>query len=119
MPLGNDMTSEEVKTLILRAKAGDNAAWESLYHQFENYVHSHAWNHLNKLDMESDRKKDLEEELSQAGWQGFLSAVPNYDPKQGEFLTYATGFIDGEIKKELKEIKKEERNFAFCSLFGY
>ena len=102
MPLDNDMTKEEVKALIVKAKSGDNAAWESLYHHFEKYIHSRAWNRLKKPDMTPDRKKDLEEELYQAGWQGFLSAVRNYDPKQGEFLTYATHFIDGEMAKEMK-----------------
>lgn len=96
------MTNEEVKTLILKARSGDNAAWESLYYHFEKYVHSRAWNRLKKLDMAPDRKKDLEAELYQAGWQGFLSAVRGYDPKQGEFLTYATHFIDGEMTREMK-----------------
>ena len=102
MPLDNDMTKEEEKTLILKARSGDDAAWKSLYDHFDAYVHSRAWNRLNKLDMATDRKKNLEEELYQAGWQGFLSAVRNYDPKQGEFLTYATHFIDGEMAKEMK-----------------
>ena len=102
MSARNDMTKEEVKTLIFKAKSGDNIAWESLYHHFEKYVHSRAWNRLKKLDMTPGRRKDLEEELYQAGWQGFLSAVRNYDPKQGEFLTYATYFIDGEMTKEMK-----------------
>lgn len=102
MPLDNDMTNEDVKTLILKAESGDNAAWESLYYHFEKYIHSRAWNCLKKSDMSPDRKKDLEDELYQAGWQGFLSAVRSYDPKQGEFLTYATHFIDGEMTKEMK-----------------
>ena len=101
MPLDNDMAKEEVKTLILKAKSGDNAAWESLYYHFEKYVHDRAWKRLKKLDMAPGRKKDLEEGLYQAGWQGFLSAVRSYDPKQGEFLTYATHFIDGEMAKEM------------------
>ncbi len=96
------MTKEELKTLIFKARSGDNVAWENLYHHFEKYVHSRAWNRLKKLDMTPDRKKDLEEELYQAGWQGFLSAVRCYDPRQGEFLTYATHFIDGEMAKEMK-----------------
>lgn len=96
------MTKEEVKTQILKAKSGDNAAWESLYDHFKNYIHARAWKRLKKLDLAFDRERDLEEELYQAGWQGFLSAVRNYDPKQGEFLTYATHYIDGEMAKEMK-----------------
>lgn len=99
---GNDMANEEVRALVLKAKSGDNAAWESLYAHFERYVHKCAWKRLRKLDMAADRKKAMEEELYQVGWQGFLSAVRGYDPGQGEFLTYATYFIDGEMAKEMK-----------------
>lgn len=98
------LSSEEVKNLIIRIKSGDNEAWESLYHNFEKYVHKCAWNRLKKLNMSENRKKDMEEELYQAGWQGFLSAVQAYDPKKGEFLTYATYFINGEMSKTLKLI---------------
>ena len=35
---GNDMTNEEVKELVLRAKSGDNEAWKDLYAHFERYV---------------------------------------------------------------------------------
>lgn len=96
------MTKEEVKALILKARSGDNAAWESLYAHFEKYVHKCAWKRLGRLDMPPARKKDMEEELYQAGWQGFLAAVRGYDPGQGEFLTYATHYIDGEMTKEMK-----------------
>lgn len=54
--------------------------------------------------MSENQKKDMEEELYQAGWQGFLSAVQAYDSKKGEFLTYATYYIDGEMSKTLKLI---------------
>ncbi len=103
----NAMTNEDVKTLILKAKSGDNKAWENLYAHFERYVHERAWKRLRKLDMPTDRKKLVEEDLYQAGWQGFLAALHGYDPRRGEFLTYATHFIDGEMTKELK--------FAFYS----
>lgn len=99
---GNDMTNEEVKELVLRAKSGDNEAWKDLYAHFERYVHECAWKRLRKLNMPAARKKAVEEDLYQAGWQGFLSAIRGYDPKQGQFLTYATHFIDGEMTKEMK-----------------
>ena len=44
--VGEYLTSEEVKELITRVQSGDNEAWESLYHNFERYVHDRAWNHL-------------------------------------------------------------------------
>ena len=99
--MGEYLTGEEVKILIKRIKSGDNEAWESLYHNFERYVHDRAWNRLRKLDIPENRKKDMEEELYQAGWKGFLSSVHAYDPGKGEFLTYATHYIDGEMSKEM------------------
>lgn len=102
--MGEYLSSEEVKNLIIRIKSGDNEAWDSLYRNFEKYVHKCAWNRLQKLNISENRKKDMEEELYQSGWQGFLSAVQAYDPKKGEFLTYATYFIDGEMSKTLKLI---------------
>ena len=95
------LTNEEVKNLITRVQSGDNEAWESLYHNFERYVHKRAWSRLKKFNIPEERKKDIEEDLYQAGWQGFLFSVRAYDSKKGEFLTYATHFIDGEITKEL------------------
>lgn len=46
-------------------------------------------------------KKDVEEDLYMAGWQGFVCAIKKFDPEHGRFLTYATHYIDGEISKEL------------------
>ena len=100
--MGEYLTNEEVKKLLERIKSGDNKAWESLYHNFEKYVHERAWNRLRKLNMSDNRKKDMEEELYQAGWKGFLSSVRAYDPEKGEFLTYATHYIDGEMSKEIE-----------------
>ena len=99
--MGEYLTGEEVKKMIKRIQSGDNEAWESLYHNFERYVHDRAWNRLRKFDIPENRKKDMEAELYQAGWQGFLSCIHSYDPKKGEFLTYATHYIDGEMSKEI------------------
>ena len=96
------LSNEEVNGLITKAKSGDNAAWESLYYNFEKYVHSRAWHCLKKLEVSENQKKDIEEELYQAGWQGFLSALRVYNPRKGGFLAYATHYIDGEMSKELK-----------------
>lgn len=95
------LTEEEVNDLIERAKSGDNVAWESLYHNFENYVHKRAWQYLKKLTIPAERAKEIEEELYQAGWQGFLSSIHAYDPEKGKFLSYATHYIDGEMRKEI------------------
>ena len=95
------LSADEVKELVIRAKSGDNEAWERLYHNFESYVYKCAGNRLKKFNLSESRKADMKEELYQAGWNGFLSAVRSYDPGKGEFLTYATYFIDGEMAKEL------------------
>ena len=99
-----DMINREVIEMLDKAKSGDNTAWERLYRKFEKYVHNRAWKHLKKLSMPDDRKKDAENELYQAGWEGFLSAIRNYDPEKGEFLTYATYYIDGAMSREIKFI---------------
>lgn len=100
--MGKYLTNEEVKNLISKIQSGDNEAWESLYHNYERYVHDRAWTRLRNLNISEDRKKDMEEELYQAGWKGFLSCIHAYDPQKGEFLTYATHYIDGEMSKEIE-----------------
>ncbi len=95
------LKQEEVNALIKLANAGDNTAWEQLYSNFEQYIHSRAWEKLKKLSMPIDREKDIEEDLYQAGWLGFASAIKNFNPDKRNFLTYATKYIDGEISKAL------------------
>lgn len=97
------MTDEEINALILKTKNGDNEAWNRLYENFSEYVHSRAWKRIGRLkNISAQRKNDMEEELFQAGWEGFLSAIRSYDPDQGKFLTYATHFIDGEMSSQTK-----------------
>ncbi len=88
--------------MISKIQSGDNEAWESLYYNYERYVHDRVWTRLRKLNISEERKKDMEEELYQAGWKGFLSCVHAYDPQKGEFLTYAAHYIDGEMLKEIQ-----------------
>ncbi len=95
------LKDEEISDLILKAKAGNNDAWETICENFDRYVHERAWMRIRKLDMSDSYRKEIEEDLYMAGWQGFVSAIRNYDPKQGKLLTYATYYIDGEITKEL------------------
>lgn len=100
--MGEYLTNEEVKNLISKIQSGDNEAWENLYYNYERYVHDRAWTRLRKLNISEERKRDMEEELYQAGWKGFLSCVHAYDPQKGEFLTYATHYIDAEMSKEIQ-----------------
>ena len=85
--------------LIEKIKSGDNEAWEDLVKQYENYIHSRAWNKINEYDV-SDPKA-MEADLFAAGWIGFVRALKNHDSAKGSFTTYATYYIDEEIKKQL------------------
>ncbi|MCR4989536.1 MAG: WYL domain-containing protein [Lachnospiraceae bacterium] len=91
--------TDQTNKLIERIKRGDNDAWEELYRQYEKYIHSRAWNRINGLDV-SDPKA-IEEELFAAGWIGFVCALKNHDTEKGNFTTYATYYIDGEMSKQL------------------
>lgn len=85
--------------LIEKIKKGDNKAWEELISQYENYIHSRAWEKIKGRN--ASDPKAMEEELFAAGWIGFVSALKNYDTGKGSFTTFATYYIDGEIKKQL------------------
>ncbi len=95
------LSDSEVSALMIKVKAGDNAAWEAICENFDRYIHECAWRRLRKIDMADAYRKELEEDLYMAGWQGFVSAIRNYDPAHGKLLTYATYYIDGEIAKEM------------------
>lgn len=97
----NYLTDQEIAVLINEIKIGDNAAWEKIYHNFERYIHECCWKRLRKFDMSDSVRTELEEDLYMAGWQGFVSAIKNYEPENGKLLTYATYYISGEISKEL------------------
>lgn len=99
--MGKYLSEDEIREILIRAKSGDEKAWKCLYENFESYVHECAWKRLRKFNISDLRKKDIEADLYQAGWHGFIGAVRNYDLDKGKFLTYATYYIDGEISKEL------------------
>ena len=95
------LSDDEVSNLLLKIKDGDGKAWALLYENFKSYIHERSWKKLWKFDLSEAVKKDVEMDLVQAGWYGFSSAVKNFNPERGKFLTYATYYIDGEISKEL------------------
>lgn len=97
----NYLTDQEIAVLINEIKIGNNAAWEKICHNFERYIHECCWKRLRKFDMSDSVRTELEEDLYMAGWQGFVSAIKNYEPENGKLLTYATYYINGEISKEL------------------
>ena len=93
------LTKEEVDILLAKAKTGNNDAWESLYKNFEKYIHSR----INTLivDFNDTSKGEMKKDLFQAGWIGFINAMKKYKVGDSRFLTYATHYIDGEMKREL------------------
>lgn len=95
------LTDQEIEVLIKEIKSGNNDAWERIWHNFDNYIHECCWKKLGKFDMSGADRRDLEEDLYMAGWQGFVDSIKNYDPQKGKLLTYATFYINGEISKEL------------------
>ena len=95
------LSEDELNDLIKKVKSGDNIAWEAICKNFDRYVHERAWKKLRKLNMDDAYLKDIEQDLHQAGWGGFISAIRNFNPERGKLLTYATSYIDSEISKEL------------------
>ncbi|MCX7845268.1 MAG: sigma-70 family RNA polymerase sigma factor [Dictyoglomaceae bacterium] len=59
------------------------------------------------------------EDLVQEGYVGLIKAIENYDPEKGEFSTYASFFIRGEITHYLRDkvskikIPKSVKNLIF------
>jgi len=63
-----------------------DAATGLVYHYANRYVKTASW-----------------QDLTQAGYEGVLKALKNYDPARGVlFATYATYYIIGEIQRELQ-----------------
>ena len=103
--MSNEFFSEEyVEELISRIKEGDNDAWNELYYNNLRYVEYRA----NRLVASSaiDRNSEVYDELIQVGSIGMIDAVRNYKSGYGTFLTYATAYIDGEMKKELRKYRE-------------
>ena len=95
------LSEEQIRELIIKIKSGDEKAWGLVYENFRNYVHECAWQKLRGMNLKENVKCEMEQDLFQAGWKGFISALKNFDPDKGKFLTYATSFIDEEISDEL------------------
>jgi DNA-directed RNA polymerase specialized sigma subunit len=95
------LSEEQIRELIIKIKSGDEKAWGLVYENFRNYVHERAWQKLRGMNLKENVKCEMEQDLFQAGWKGFISALKRFDPDKGKFLTYATSFIDEEISDEL------------------
>ena len=95
------LSEEQIRELIIKIKSGDEKAWGLVYENFRNYVHERAWQKLRGMNLKENVKCEMEQDLFQAGWKGFISALKRFDPDKGKFLTYATDDIDREISDEL------------------
>lgn len=95
------LTDQEVDVLINKIKTGNNDAWEIICRNFDGYIHKCCWERLERFVMSDADRKQLEDDLYMAGWQGFVNSIKNYKRENGKLLTYATYYINGEISKEL------------------
>ena len=95
------LTDQEVDVLINKIKTGNNDAWEKICRNFDGYIHKCCRKRLERFVISEVKRKDLEEDMYMAGWQGFVNSLKNYNPEKAKFLTFATYYIDGEISKEL------------------
>lgn len=94
------LPEEKVQALIARIKEnGDNAAWQELYENYQRYIKDLAKKMI--LKGEYADKQDLYEELVEVGQIGMWYAIKNFRAGHGKFITYATSYVTGEMKKEL------------------
>ena len=110
----NFLKEEKVRNLLLTIKSGEKAeaeqAWSEIYENYQRFVHKLAWDNLHEtckgyIDDETSKWRDIENDLFQAGWLGFVAALNNFNPSyKNKFSTYAYHYIDKEIKEELKRI---------------
>lgn len=98
------LPDSEVNELIRRFKSDrDSDALETLCENYDRFVHWCARKKLARIvSLTPKQRMDMEPDLFQAGWQGFIEAVPNFDETSGgKFSTYVRKYIDGQMSKEL------------------
>ena len=94
------LPEEKVQELIVRIKEnGDNDAWLELFENYQRYIKDLAKKMI--LKGEYADKQDLYEELVEVGQIGMWYAIKNFHAGHGKFITYATSYVTGEMKKEL------------------
>ena len=92
------MEKRSNETLCLLAQKGDEEACAELLLQNEKYIISR----IQKLPFDY---LAYMEDLTQCGYLGMLQAVEKFDPEKGKnFLTYATWWIDKELKADMNRI---------------
>jgi hypothetical protein len=105
LPMSEEFLSEsEVNELRMRiVNNEDEEAWDALCENYRLFVQWCVKKRLAKLEtLTPQQKNDMRSDLVQAGWRGFVEAVPNYkEDNKSRFTTYCKKYIDGEISKEL------------------
>ena len=108
------LTSKEKKELLLRVKAGDEAAREKLIDGNLRLV-------LSIVQRFTNRRENLDD-LFQVGCIGLIKAVDNFNTEiEVEFSTYAVPMIIGEIRRYLRDnnsirVSRSIRDLAYRAL---
>ena len=69
------LTAQEVDVLINEIKTGNNDAWEIICRNFDDYIHKCCRRRLERFVISEVKRKDLEEDMYMAGWQGFVDSL--------------------------------------------
>ena len=102
--------------MLYKIKTGNNDAWEIICRNFDGYIHKCCRKRLERFVISEVKRKDLEEDMYMAGWQGFVNSLKKYNPEKSKFLTFATYYIDGEIFNFI--IRDDSIFFAFIICGG-
>ena len=90
------LSQEEMDTLLLRARAGDEDARQKLIEGNLRLVLS--------VIQRFDRRGENPDDLFQVGCIGLMKAIANFDPtKQVRFSTYGVPMIAGEVRRYLRD----------------
>ena len=108
------LTDEEKKTLLIKAKEGDEAARQDLIYGNLRLV-------LSIIQRFTNRKENMDD-LFQVGCIGLVKAVDNFNTDLNvKFSTYAVPMIIGEIRRYLRDnnsirISRSVRDLAYRAL---
>ena len=90
------LSQEEMDSLLLRAKAGDTAARQTLIEGNLRLVLS--------VIQRFDKRGECPDDLFQVGCIGLIKAISNFDPtKNVRFSTYGVPMIAGEVRRYLRD----------------
>ena len=108
------LSNEEMKSLLLRIRSGDEPARET-------FIKGNLRLVLSVIQRFSNRKENVDD-LFQVGCIGLIKAIDNFDLNQNvKFSTYAVPMIIGEIRRYLRDnnpirISRSQRDLAYKAL---